>query len=271
MRGLIRILGAVITAPLVVAIGFALLVLWQLWFTGFTYDSSQDLLAAEFEAGNTSQPVGRLTIEAIGLDDWIMAGVSPDALTDGPGRYPGSAEPGGPGNLIIAGRRATYGRPFDQLDKLVVGDEITITDAAGEWTYAVVEPWLNTGSSNVIVGPETRGLLSDRGGAQLTMVALHPRFSSEARLVVIAELVGEVRDGPPLALDEDATIGLRGTTPDWDRLFIGFGLAAVFWLVVWMFGRPARRTVALQLLALILFVCVAAWTASVFGRSFPPV
>jgi sortase A len=47
--------------------------------------------------------------------------------------------PGQLGNAAIAGHRTTYGQPFNRLDELVPGDEITIVTLHGTFKYAVTE------------------------------------------------------------------------------------------------------------------------------------
>ena len=50
----------------------------------------------------------------------IVEGVGQEDLKKGPGHLPGSAEPGGLGNIVLSGHRTTYGAPFKRLDELRV-------------------------------------------------------------------------------------------------------------------------------------------------------
>lgn len=134
----------------------------------------------EFARGGTGEPVVRqeplFVIEGVGVDD----------LRSGPGHYPASELPGQPGNFAVAGHRSTYDAPFYNVDQLASGDEVRVTDRAGNrFTYRVVE--------QRIVGPREDSVLEEdplgTGRPTLTLTTCHPRFSNAQRLVVFAELV----------------------------------------------------------------------------------
>lgn len=133
----------------------------------------------EFARAGTGEPLVR--------EDplFVVEGVRVDDLQRGPGHYPGSELPGQPGNFAVAGHRSTYDAPFYNLDQLVAGDEVRVTDRAGErFTYRVVE--------QRIVGPAADEVLEQdplgTGRPTLTLTTCHPRFSNAQRLVVFAEL-----------------------------------------------------------------------------------
>ncbi|MDQ4214777.1 class E sortase [Microbacterium capsulatum] len=67
----------------------------------------------------------------------IAGGVSrPDTLDHGwIGVYPESGLPGQPGNFSMAAHRTTWGKPFNQLDKLRLNDAIVIETSQGWYTY----------------------------------------------------------------------------------------------------------------------------------------
>ena len=122
------------------------------------------------------------------LDDPILVveGVTREALTRGPGHYPGTALPGERGNFAVAGHRTTYGAPFFNLDQLESGDEIHATGRDGvRHVYRVLE--------EQIVAPTEGWVLAqdplDRDQPMLTLTTCHPRFSARQRLIVFAELV----------------------------------------------------------------------------------
>jgi sortase A len=91
-------------------------------------------------ASNTSysaeigQPVTRLLIPRLDLDEIVVEGVGLDELNTGPGHLPGTVMPGVAGNSVISAHRD---RHFRHFDKLVVGDRIA-TDASGHATTWVV-------------------------------------------------------------------------------------------------------------------------------------
>ncbi len=100
--------------------------------------------------------------------------------------YPQTSLPGGPGNFAVAGHRTTYGAPFFNLDQLVAGDEIRVTDRGGaRYTYRVTELRVVPPSESSVLGPDPLG----NGRPLLTLTTCHPRFSNAQRLIVFAELV----------------------------------------------------------------------------------
>lgn len=76
-------------------------------------------------------------VTAIGLDHPIFRGIDLANLHWGPGHWPGTADPGEPGNSVFAGHRVTHTRPFLEIDTLVPGDEIRVGTTAGTFTYRV--------------------------------------------------------------------------------------------------------------------------------------
>lgn len=127
------------------------------------------------------EPLGLITINKIGLEAVLFEGVDRDTLKDGPGHMPWTPVPGQPGNAVISGHRTTYGRPFYDLDQLVLGDRIEVETAIGISVYEVkvIE----------IVLPTDVYVTEPLPGAWLTLTTCHPRFSAAKRLVVQAELV----------------------------------------------------------------------------------
>ncbi len=81
------------------------------------------------------QPVARLTIPAVGLDEIVLEGVDGDELNAAPGHLPGSAYPGEPGNAIISAHRD---RQFDHLDAVDVGDTLHTESGWHETDWIVV-------------------------------------------------------------------------------------------------------------------------------------
>lgn len=67
----------------------------------------------------------------------IAGGVTRARTLDpiGIGHYPDSAMPGEVGNFALAAHRTTYGKPFNRLADLHVGDAIVVETQAGWYTY----------------------------------------------------------------------------------------------------------------------------------------
>ncbi len=128
-------------------------------------------------------PVGRLQIPAIGLDETVREGIDMAVINQGVAHWAGTAMPGRPGNIVLAGHRTTRTRPFYYLNRLEPGDEVVATGLDGQRaTYRVTE--------TLIVGPSDVWIANWTATPTLTMFACHPRGSARQRIVVRAELVG---------------------------------------------------------------------------------
>jgi sortase A len=125
----------------------------------------------------------RIEIPDIEVDVVVVEGVSSSALRAGAGHYPSTPLPCEEGNVAIAGHRTTYGRPFHDLDRLEVNDEIVLHIPIGQCTYRVTE--------KRVVSPNDVGVIaaSPPGDNRLTLTTCHPPGSARERLVIVAQLV----------------------------------------------------------------------------------
>ena len=116
---------------------------------------------------------------------FVVEGIDPEILKQGPGHYPDTAAPGRPGNFAVAGHRTTYGAPFYHLDQLRTGDEIHVVDRQQQtWVYRVTETRVVLPDETWVVGPDPL----QTGSPVLTLTTCEPRFSAAKRLIVFAEL-----------------------------------------------------------------------------------
>ena len=116
------------------------------------------------------------------------------AINRGPGWWPGTAMPGQLGNVVIAGHRTTYSKPFNRLNELTPGDQVIFTTDAGRFVYAV---------RAVIVVPETWIDIAAQSYAHTaTLFACHPPGSSRERIVAKLRLLDA--NGQPV--DSDAAL-----------------------------------------------------------------
>ncbi|MDN5747811.1 MAG: class E sortase [Pseudonocardia sp.] len=141
-------------------------------------------LAAVPTAPGPYTPLGRIQIDAIGLDVQYAAGVHPSVLERGPGHWPGTAAAGQAGNAVISGHRTTYTAPFGDLDLLVAGDTITVQDTAGSAvTFRVTD-------TTVVPESEYREFVlrepADPTARRLTLFACAPKGDRTHRIVVRA-------------------------------------------------------------------------------------
>lgn len=129
-----------------------------------------------------------LVIPAIGVDRYVVQGVSETDLQMGPGHYPGTPLPGQVGNVGIAGHRTTFGAPFFRLNEVNRGDLVYLTDTSGTtWVYRVVR--------QLVVPPTDVAVLDATRDPELTLTTCNPRFEATSRLVVRAVLVKRLARG----------------------------------------------------------------------------
>lgn len=126
-------------------------------------------------------PIARISIPAAGVrNDIVVQGVDELRLEEGPGHYPGSALPGQPGNLAIAGHRTTWLHPFYNLQAVRPGDPIIVTFGGERWVYTA--QWIKP------VSPTDVAVVAPTPGWHLTLTTCNPRFSAAQRLIVRARL-----------------------------------------------------------------------------------
>ncbi|MGB8650188.1 MAG: class E sortase [Mycobacteriales bacterium] len=136
------------------------------------------------------QGIARIYLPTLGKDQMhvVVEGVSHADLKRGPGHYPGTALPGGLGNVTISGHRTTYGAPFNRLDELHTGDPIVLETATMFFTYRVIE--------QKVVSPQAIGEtypVPERAGVAptqhlLTLTTCNPKYSARTRLIIRALL-----------------------------------------------------------------------------------
>jgi sortase A len=142
-------------------------------------------------AAKPGKPIGELRIPHLDDHYVIVSGTGAGSLRKGPGHYDGTALPGEPGTVGIAGHRTTYGAPFRHLDALDPGDPITVTMPYGTFTYKV--------EGTRIVKPSDVSTLRAVGRQRLALTACHPLYSAKQRIVVLARLVSATPRGAAAA------------------------------------------------------------------------
>ncbi|MBV8462329.1 MAG: class E sortase [Acidimicrobiales bacterium] len=183
------------------------------------------------------QPVGVLSIPALGLHQVVVEGTSASDLMNGPGLMPGTALPGTPGNSVVAGRRVSFGAPFGSIGTLKAGARIRVVDGAGTWTYRVTRHFTVVAGERDVVAPTS----DDR----LTLITSNSTLSTSGRLVVVAKLVGTpyavatnsvLLPTYQLGLSGDPSAG--GLALFWSVLsllvLVGAGLAVWRWRHPWL-------------------------------------
>jgi sortase A len=125
---------------------------------------------------------GTLALPTIGVSQPLHEGVTLTAINNGPSHWPGTALPGEPGNVVVAGHRTTHTQPFLDLDLLQPGDPLVFTMNDGTvWTYEL------TGTE--IVGPDAMHIVVQTPERTATLFACHPKGSAAQRIVAHFRLV----------------------------------------------------------------------------------
>jgi sortase A len=231
-------------------------------FTGLVAYRSQRVLAQQLggAAGLTAlngktpaegQPAAVIDIPALGVRQIVVEGTSSQDLESGPGLLVGSAPPGTAGNVVIAGRRSTFGSPFASLATLHPGAEVEVTAALGRFDYSV------TGQRTVQAGQPLPASPTSQG--RLTLVTSGGGVSPSALVVVTAKLVGKPVARVPLssAATPPTSFGLAG---DSSALAPSLGWGAGLLIVLafaWFLVRRSGRTWLVYGLATPLAVAVA--------------
>ncbi len=109
--------------------------------------------------------IGRIEIPRLQLSVVVIEGIDRTTLRRAVGHIPGTALPGRPGNVGLAGHRDTFFRP---LKDLKVRDEILLSTLNGNYKYVVV--------SITIVDPEDVGVLAASRENVLTLVTCYPFY-----------------------------------------------------------------------------------------------
>lgn len=143
-----------------------------------------------------AQAYAVLVIPRLGLRVPVAEGIGrADVLDKGyVGHYPGTAQPGRPGNFALAGHRNTHGEPFRYIDRLRRGDEVRVETRDAVHTYVVDRtlPQTSPGDGGVLRAVPRSGVLPSYGydepGHYLTLTTCTPEYTSTYRLVVWGKL-----------------------------------------------------------------------------------
>ena len=125
--------------------------------------------------------IGRIEIPRLFLSAIVVEGIDGTALRRAVGHIPGTALPGQPGNVGLAGHRDTF---FRSLQDLRVNDEVQLSTLKGNFKYEI--------ESLMVVEPDYVTALAPSSENVLTLVTCYPfsyigtapkRFVARARQV----------------------------------------------------------------------------------------
>ena len=111
--------------------------------------------------------LGSLSITEVGLVVPILEAADPATLSRGVGHVPGTALPGGLGNLVLAGHRDSYFRPLRNVRS---GMQIEVATQAGKWQYAI--------DSTEIVTPDQVSILDIGERPEMTLITCYHHSTS---------------------------------------------------------------------------------------------
>lgn len=127
--------------------------------------------------------IGVLVIKKIDVKLPILDGVDDETLRVAAGRMPESGKLDEIGNVVLAGHRSyTFGKYFNRLDEMEIGDEITVTTKSKTLKYVVY--------NKIVVEPNDFSIMNYNDTDKiLTLFTCHPVVIASHRLVVQAKQV----------------------------------------------------------------------------------
>ncbi len=137
-----------------------------------------------------------------------MAGGTSRARTLDPigiGHYADSKMPGEAGNFAVAAHRTTYGKPFNRIADLRIGDAIVVETPDGWYTYRFrTLEYVRPDAVDVLLPVPQKLDTVNVGTGYLTMTSCSPLYSLAERIVAysVFESYTPRADGPPASLTD---------------------------------------------------------------------
>lgn len=151
-------------------------------------EDTEDIVSSEGENSEEEAPTFDskinylVRIPKIDSVEPVSEGTSKEALANSLGHDTSTAYPGEKGNCVIAGHRNyTFGKFFNRLDEVEIGDMIYVDTHEETYTYKVKEI--------KVVEPEDVSILENTDDEILTLYTCTPIYIATHRLVVIAKRV----------------------------------------------------------------------------------
>ncbi len=193
LRGLLRWIQIALFGVAISTLAYCGFVLEDTWI--FQHEERRQfdqLLAARPAAAYTAPPenappvvkgdlIGLIKISRLGVSVIVIEGTSATTLRRAAGHISGTALPGQPGNVGIAGHRDSF---FLPLQNIRTNDTITLTTLSGDYRYRVV--------STRVVGPTDVAVLNRSANEILTLVTCYPFYfvgAAPDRFIVRAERI----------------------------------------------------------------------------------
>ena len=166
---------------------------------------TEDPNAAEFQATIEAQDAfALLYVPRLRANTWgtpILHGVDDAQLDVGIGHFPSAPLPGENGNFSLAGHRMTHGKPFTDIDKLVVGDEVIVETRDSYFVYTLKVDRIVNPTDVWVLDDQPVSEISASNNGIITLVTCTPRWSTKQRWIWWGELTSvHPRSDPPAAL-----------------------------------------------------------------------
>lgn len=101
----------------------------------------------------------------------------------GIGHYPGTKMPGEAGNFALAAHRTTWGKPFNRIAELRVGDAIVVETREGWYTYRFrTLEYVRPNQVEVLL-PVPQAMDVPAGTAYITLTSCSPMYAMTERIV----------------------------------------------------------------------------------------
>jgi sortase A len=143
---------------------------------------TSETTAEETEETKEIQMIGTLQIKKLKIDVIVVEGIGDADLKVGVGHFPGTAGIGEEGNCAIAGHRSyTFGKFFNRLNEVAVGDEIIVSNGIEDFKYIVYKVF-------VVEPSDTYVLNQVEGYRILTLITCEPIYVATHRLIIQAKI-----------------------------------------------------------------------------------
>jgi sortase A len=140
------------------------------------------ILPEETKNNGKAVPIGIIKIDKIKIKYPILDGSSLGILDVAVGHVKGTALPGGDGNCALAAHRSfTYGRFFNRLDEVAVGDKVNIETKNNKYAYTIFEKKRVLPTDTSVLNNKTRSHC-------LTLITCDPVHNSTHRLILTGKI-----------------------------------------------------------------------------------
>jgi len=136
----------------------------------------------------------------------ISEGVDRHRILDrlGIGHYPHTGMPGALGNFAISAHRTTYGKPFNRIAEVKVGDYLVVQTEEAWYVYRATAHDIVRPTQVEVIAPVPNKPGADPDNHYITLTSCHPMYSAAERYVVwgVLEYWSPVGHGIPEELLE---------------------------------------------------------------------